>query len=72
METPYSDDCRLELEPFGSFVTELGLSGSEEGGRSDLDVVVLFHGSKADTWGSKEPEQRRSRFDGKGSSPLEP
>lgn len=45
---------RFELEPFGSFVTGLGLPGTEVGGRSDLDVVLLFHGCKADSWEHKE------------------
>mmetsp|Transcript_17917 Transcript_17917/g.34977 ORF Transcript_17917/g.34977 Transcript_17917/m.34977 type:complete len:724 (-) Transcript_17917:311-2482(-) len=44
----------FELEPFGSFVTGLGLPGTEEGARSDLDVVLLFHGFKADSWEHKE------------------
>jgi len=48
------EQSRFELEPFGSFVTGLGLPGTEVGGRSDLDVVLLFHGCKADSWEHKE------------------
>eukprot|EP00434_Breviolum_minutum_P020316 symbB.v1.2.017918.t1/scaffold1409.1/size120616/3 len=42
------------LEPFGSFVTDLGLP--RESGRSDLDVVMLFRHHRAD---SKENDVSR-------------
>lgn len=42
-------DTTFELEPFGSYVTNLGLPRSDEAARSDLDVVLLFHGERADT-----------------------
>lgn len=45
------------LEPFGSFVTELGLP--RESGRSDLDLVILFHNYKAD---SKEEKDVRTNL----------
>ncbi|CAK0894360.1 unnamed protein product [Prorocentrum cordatum] len=52
-------DSDFELEPFGSFVTQLGLRESEEAqGRSDLDVVLLFRGSAADTFARKEVRDR--------------
>lgn len=40
------------LEPFGSFVTDLGLP--RESGRSDLDVVMLFRHHRADSKEAKE------------------
>lgn len=39
---------KVELEAFGSYVTNLGLPNSDGSGKSDLDVVLLFHSSRAD------------------------
>eukprot|EP00933_Yihiella_yeosuensis_P004791 TRINITY_DN109194_c0_g1_i1.p1 TRINITY_DN109194_c0_g1~~TRINITY_DN109194_c0_g1_i1.p1 ORF type:complete len:603 (+),score=112.62 TRINITY_DN109194_c0_g1_i1:34-1809(+) len=46
------------LEPFGSFVTDLGLPNSDGGGRSDLDMVLLFRNQRADTMEAKEVRDR--------------
>lgn len=40
----------IELEPFGSFVTGLGIHDAKS--RSDLDVVLMFRGSPADNFGN--------------------
>eukprot|EP00928_Gymnodinium_smaydae_P029269 TRINITY_DN22090_c0_g3_i1.p1 TRINITY_DN22090_c0_g3~~TRINITY_DN22090_c0_g3_i1.p1 ORF type:complete len:678 (-),score=183.47 TRINITY_DN22090_c0_g3_i1:213-2246(-) len=48
---------KLELEAFGSYVTGLGLPSTESGGRSDLDMVLLFHGVGADVKGNEVREQ---------------
>eukprot|EP00930_Biecheleria_cincta_P035503 TRINITY_DN24417_c0_g3_i1.p1 TRINITY_DN24417_c0_g3~~TRINITY_DN24417_c0_g3_i1.p1 ORF type:complete len:623 (+),score=137.30 TRINITY_DN24417_c0_g3_i1:81-1949(+) len=42
------------LEPFGSYVTDLGLPHSNESTRSDLDVVLLFRGQRADSFEAKD------------------
>lgn len=51
----------FELEPFGSYVTNLGLPKSEEGARSDLDVVLLIHGESADSVDDKSIRERLVR-----------
>lgn len=48
----------FELEPFGSYVTDLGLSDGDGSGRSDLDVVLLFHGQRADSFEAKDVRSR--------------
>lgn len=48
----------FELEPFGSYVTDLGLPENDGTGRSDLDVVLLFRNARADTIESKEVRNR--------------
>mmetsp|Transcript_46116 Transcript_46116/g.128239 ORF Transcript_46116/g.128239 Transcript_46116/m.128239 type:complete len:657 (-) Transcript_46116:104-2074(-) len=49
---------KFELEPFGSYVTDLGLPTGEGKGQSDLDVVLLFHGEHADSFETKEIRNR--------------
>mmetsp|Transcript_114029 Transcript_114029/g.209500 ORF Transcript_114029/g.209500 Transcript_114029/m.209500 type:complete len:900 (-) Transcript_114029:322-3021(-) len=44
---------RFELEPFGSYVTSLGLKDTGAAAvKSDLDVVLLFHDSPPDSYGN--------------------
>lgn len=46
---PLLQGKRFELEPFGSYVTGLGVPSTEDTGvKSDLDVVLLFHDTPAD------------------------
>lgn len=47
-------EWRFELEAFGSYVTELGLPKEDSAGRSDLDVVLLFHDSNADSFDDRD------------------
>lgn len=51
-------DKHIELEPFGSYVTELTLPTKEASARSDLDVVLLFHGTRSDSFEAKEIRDR--------------
>jgi len=44
----------FHLEPFGSYVTNLGLPNSGGSGRSDLDVVLLFPGYQSDSFENKD------------------
>lgn len=44
----------FSLEPFGSYVTDLGLPPTGAGSRSDLDVVVLFRNHRADSFEAKD------------------
>eukprot|EP00439_Symbiodinium_sp_Y106_P045197 s367_g5.t1 len=47
----------FSLEPFGSYVTDLGLPPTGAGSRSDLDVVVLFRNHRADSFEASRTPQ---------------
>jgi len=50
--------AKFKLEPFGSYVTNLGLPVLDGSSRSDLDCVVLFHSARADSWEAKEVREK--------------
>eukprot|EP00929_Paragymnodinium_shiwhaense_P018705 TRINITY_DN1298_c0_g1_i1.p1 TRINITY_DN1298_c0_g1~~TRINITY_DN1298_c0_g1_i1.p1 ORF type:complete len:552 (+),score=125.56 TRINITY_DN1298_c0_g1_i1:124-1779(+) len=48
---------KFELEPFGSYVTNLGLPSTDDTTRSDLDMVLMFHGEGVDVQGDRNTRE---------------